>query len=150
MNFGSVSEVSGDGVVSTALVPKENRKNHHFVTLEGVSVGNKFIPYNSSIEVRSIKLPLDPPLSSPRCYKNESVIGIAPTITLHFEGGAKLPLSPEKTFYKQLGGDGSCLAIQGNGDDVGVLGSFTQSNTFVGIDIDNQIVSFKPTDCTKH
>ncbi|KAJ4728938.1 Aspartic proteinase CDR1 [Melia azedarach] len=181
MYFGSVSEVSGDGVVSTALVSKGNQKNHYFVTLEGISVGNKFIPYNSSTRISKgnfrvdsgmrsislpddlyflisrevmtvINLPTDPPFGTVHCYKKKSMVGIAPIITLHFEGGAKLPLGPEKTFHPTLGGDGSCFAIHQNGDignNDGIMGSFALSNTFVGIDIDNKIVSFKPTDCTK-
>ncbi|TXG48680.1 hypothetical protein EZV62_024555 [Acer yangbiense] len=48
MYFGSNSEVSGPGVVSTPLVPKDGKITFYFVTLEGTSVGDKFIPYNSS------------------------------------------------------------------------------------------------------
>ncbi|KAK0591935.1 hypothetical protein LWI29_010514 [Acer saccharum] len=48
MYFGSNSEVSGLGVVSTPLVPKDGKITFYFVTLEGISVGDKFIPYNSS------------------------------------------------------------------------------------------------------
>ncbi|XP_031255454.1 aspartic proteinase CDR1-like [Pistacia vera] len=47
INFGSISEVSGSGVVSTPLVPKDD-KTYYFVTLEGISIGKNFIPYNNS------------------------------------------------------------------------------------------------------
>ncbi|KAK3229587.1 hypothetical protein Dsin_001468 [Dipteronia sinensis] len=48
MYFGSNSKVSGPGVDSTHLVPKDGKIMFYFVTLEGISVGDKFIPYNSS------------------------------------------------------------------------------------------------------
>ncbi|QCD91771.1 aspartic proteinase CDR1-like [Vigna unguiculata] len=45
MSFGRGSKVSGSGVVSTPLVTKED-KTPYFVTLLGISVGNKYLPYS--------------------------------------------------------------------------------------------------------
>ncbi|KAJ4722808.1 3-isopropylmalate dehydratase large subunit-like [Melia azedarach] len=98
IHFGSGSEVSGDDVVSTPIVPKDD-PTYHFVTLEGISVGNKFIQ-----QARSIPPPLDGVL----CF-------------------SMLPVDA----------------------DVGIYGNFAQSNYFIGYDLDKQIVSFKPADCTK-
>ena len=45
--FGSGSEVSGDGVVSTPLVATEE-KTPYFVTLQGISVGDKYLPFGQA------------------------------------------------------------------------------------------------------
>jgi len=34
-------------------------------------------------------------------------------------------------------------------NDPGVYGNYAQSNYLIGFDLDRQVVSFKPTDCTK-
>ncbi|KAM5561610.1 aspartic proteinase CDR1-like [Rosa sericea] len=47
ISFGNGSEVSGDGVVTTSLVDKALFQDHYIVTLEGVTVGNKFVPFSS-------------------------------------------------------------------------------------------------------
>ncbi|XP_042486398.1 aspartic proteinase CDR1-like [Macadamia integrifolia] len=44
LNFGSDAVVSGDGVVSTPLVSK-HPDTYYYVTLEGISVGNKRLAY---------------------------------------------------------------------------------------------------------
>ncbi|CAJ1926790.1 unnamed protein product [Sphenostylis stenocarpa] len=50
ISFGKGSEVSGEGVVSTPLVAKED-KTPYFVTLLGISVGNTYLHYNGSSEI---------------------------------------------------------------------------------------------------
>uniref|UniRef100_A0A803M3T4 Peptidase A1 domain-containing protein n=1 Tax=Chenopodium quinoa TaxID=63459 RepID=A0A803M3T4_CHEQI len=47
INFGTKGEVSGRGVVSTLLVQK-SPETFYFLTLEGISIGNKRIPFSSS------------------------------------------------------------------------------------------------------
>ncbi|KAL1310420.1 hypothetical protein HN51_053047 [Arachis hypogaea] len=48
IRFGSGSEVIGHGVDSTPLVFKEGDKTTYSVTLNGISVGHKFLPFSSS------------------------------------------------------------------------------------------------------
>ena len=47
MSFGDGSQVSGNGVVSTPLVSKQD-KTPYFVTLNGISVEGTFIPFNGN------------------------------------------------------------------------------------------------------
>lgn len=58
LSFGSENEVSGDGVVSTSLVSKQD-PTPYFVTLEGISVGQKFLPFNSTGSVSKGNMFLD-------------------------------------------------------------------------------------------
>ncbi|XP_059664256.1 aspartic proteinase CDR1-like [Cornus florida] len=47
INFGTNATVSGSGVVSTPLVSK-TAESFYYLTLEGITVGNKTLPYKSS------------------------------------------------------------------------------------------------------
>ncbi|PQQ05630.1 aspartic proteinase CDR1-like [Prunus yedoensis var. nudiflora] len=47
MSFGNGSEVLGEGVVSTPLISTLDKTAYH-VTIAGMSVGDKFVPFNSS------------------------------------------------------------------------------------------------------
>ena len=51
ISFGDASDVSGEGVATTPLV-SEQGQSPYFVTLEGIlegiSVGDTFVPFNSS------------------------------------------------------------------------------------------------------
>ena len=69
-------------------------------------------------------------------------------MTLHFDGDVDLPLSTVQTFNQMP--DGSfCFAAMGVDDDSALIGNSMMANFLVGYDIDNMMVSFKPTDCTK-
>ncbi|XP_062015559.1 aspartic proteinase CDR1-like [Rosa rugosa] len=46
INFGNGSEVLGEGVVSTPLVDIEGES--YVVAVEGITIGNEFVPFNSS------------------------------------------------------------------------------------------------------
>uniref|UniRef100_A0A2N9FP36 Peptidase A1 domain-containing protein n=1 Tax=Fagus sylvatica TaxID=28930 RepID=A0A2N9FP36_FAGSY len=49
INFGSNAMVSGNGVVSTPLVAKEDpNPSFYYLTLEGISIGSKKFAYNAS------------------------------------------------------------------------------------------------------
>ncbi|KAF3454313.1 hypothetical protein FNV43_RR04760 [Rhamnella rubrinervis] len=176
--FGSDSEVSGDGVVSTSLVSKQD-PTPYFVTLEGISVGQEYVSFNSSGLVSKGNMFLDsgtPPTILPQdfydrlveevknqvdlkpvedderlepqlCYKSETILE-GPMLTVHFEGGATLQLTPLQTFIPPLEGV-FCFAMTNTDSDVGVYGSFAQSNFLIGFDIETMVVSFKPADCTK-
>jgi hypothetical protein len=47
ISFGNSIEVLGD-VVSTPLISKDTQPSFYFVTLKGISVGDKYLPYDSS------------------------------------------------------------------------------------------------------
>ncbi|XP_062005821.1 aspartic proteinase CDR1-like [Rosa rugosa] len=49
INFGNGSEVLGEGVVSTPLVNISIAPSNYFVTVEGVTIGNEFVPFNSTV-----------------------------------------------------------------------------------------------------
>ncbi|KAL9426871.1 hypothetical protein AB3S75_033619 [Citrus x aurantiifolia] len=91
----------------------------------------------------------DPRLGSQLCYKTQSMAGIAPILTAHFDGGAKVPLIHTSTFIPPPVEGVFCFAMQPIDGDVGIFGNFAQSDLFIGYDFDSQMVSFKPTDCTK-
>ncbi|XP_011042742.1 PREDICTED: aspartic proteinase CDR1-like [Populus euphratica] len=177
MYFGDGSEIIGEGVVSTPLVRKED-PTYYYVTVEGISVGDKFLPYNSSgtasegivfIDTgvpptilprdfynrleREVKnsIPMtpyqDPQLGTQLCYRSNTTIN-APILTVHFGGGAQVPLVPTSTFISPKQ-DVFCFAMTTTDAAVGIFGNFAQSNFRVGFDVDRQTVSFKQVDCTK-
>ncbi|KAL6205831.1 hypothetical protein ACLB2K_023083 [Fragaria x ananassa] len=51
INFGNGSEVTGEGVVSTPLVKLESYifKDNYGVVAQGITIGDKFIPYSSNV-----------------------------------------------------------------------------------------------------
>ena len=51
ISFGNGSEVVGDGVVSTPLIVTKDLPSYYYVTLEGISVGDTYVPFNSSGKV---------------------------------------------------------------------------------------------------
>ncbi|KAK7366631.1 hypothetical protein VNO80_08626 [Phaseolus coccineus] len=179
MSFGKGSEVSGEGVVSTPLVAKED-KTPYFVTLLGISVGNKYLHYNGSSEnvekgnmfldsgtpptilptqlydqvVAQVKNQVamkptldDPDLGSQLCYQTKNNLH-GPMLTAHFEG-ADVTLEPIQTFISPKDGV-FCLGFTNTSSDVGIYGNFAQSNYLIGFDLEAQVVSFKPRDCTKN
>ncbi|XP_004304738.1 PREDICTED: aspartic proteinase CDR1-like [Fragaria vesca subsp. vesca] len=185
INFGNGSEVSGEGVVSTPLVPDEDM--HYVVMAEGMTIGNEFVPFYSNVtSLNKIKMvldsgstlttlpqyifdrlitelnkTLDPQLrpfvmTEPRtlfCI-NSTTIPEEPKMSFHFEGGAEVQLATEKMFMKKDDENNiSCLGIlRGNEGslepDMGISGAVTQENMLVGFDLDREVVSFKPTDCS--
>ncbi|TKY71086.1 Aspartic proteinase CDR1 [Spatholobus suberectus] len=179
MSFGKGSKVSGKGVVSTPLVAKQD-KTPYFVTLLGISVGNNYLHFNGSsqsvakgnmfidsgtpptilptqlyvrvvAQVRSqvalTPITDDEDLGSELCYRTTNNLG-GPVLTAHFEG-ADVKLSPIQTFISPKDGV-FCLGFTNTSSDGGIYGNFAQSNYLIGFDLERQVVSFKPTDCTKH
>ncbi|KAJ1391248.1 Xylanase inhibitor, C-terminal [Sesbania bispinosa] len=175
MSFGRGSEVSGDGVVSTPLVASQDQ-TPYLVTLLGISVGGTYLPFNSSVakgnmlidsgtppiylprqfydrivtqvrnEVAMEPIKDDPELGSQLCYRTTNNLN-GPLLTAHFEG-ADVVLSPTQIFIPPKD-DVFCLAIGEMDGDGGIYGNFAQSNYLIGFDLERQVVSFKPTDCTK-
>ncbi|XP_048429103.1 aspartic proteinase CDR1-like [Pyrus x bretschneideri] len=185
MSFGKGSEVSGEGVVSTPLITKAD-KNQYFVTVEGFSVGEQFVPFNSSGSVSKGNMYLDSgtqvtmlpqdfygrlveqvkkvmnsslkPVEvhdesgTVLCYNTTENLK-APLLTVHFDGGAKLQLSPAQTFYQnkqyKLHCFGTLNASDTIDEGVGLYGSYAQSNFLIGFDLEKMLVSFKAVDCRK-
>ncbi|XP_047326826.1 aspartic proteinase CDR1-like [Impatiens glandulifera] len=81
------------------------------------------------------------------CYKKTKKF-TAPTITAHFAGGADLKLPWTSTFYIDDDLDMMCLGFTAS-EDVNIYGNIAQRDYLIGYDLDKQIVSFKPTDCSK-
>ncbi|KAE9621363.1 putative nepenthesin [Lupinus albus] len=175
MSFGSGSEVVGDGVVSTPLITKEF-KSFYYVTLQGISVGDTYLSFESSSKGNIIidagttltllpqkfhnqlvdevkkQVPMEPIMDDPEignrlCYKRQTNFQ-EPIITTHFEG-ADIQLTPIQTFYQ--GKDGVfCLGFKSIDSDVGFYGDQAQIDYLIGFDLEREVVSFKATDCTKY
>ncbi|KAM3684893.1 hypothetical protein ACB094_11G078900 [Castanea mollissima] len=83
------------------------------------------------------------------CYKSSLDDFRVPSITAHFTG-ADVELSSNTTFIS-VNEEVVCLAFIPEDDfqPAAFFGNLAQSNLLVGIDVLNETVSFKPTDCTK-
>ncbi|CAB4285664.1 unnamed protein product [Prunus armeniaca] len=177
ISFGEGSEVSGHGVVSTPLVSKAD-KTPYFVTVEGISVGDKLVPFSSSGKVSKGNMFMDtgtPPTLLPQDFYDRLVaevknqIPMAPienypslgtqlcyNIKTNLEGpvltvhfeGADVKLTPTQTFISPRD-EVFCFSAQNVTSDGGIYGNFFQSNFLIGYDLEKMVASFKPTDCTK-
>ncbi|KAE9593876.1 hypothetical protein Lal_00036559 [Lupinus albus] len=179
MSFGKGGEVVGDGVVSTPLVNKDDGPLYFITLLgmsvedtrfqigdnpETIPKGNMFIDsgtpptflpqklYDEVFNEVRKRVPMspitdDPQLGPQLCYRTLTNLN-GPIITMHFEGG-DIHLTPIQTFIPPKDGV-FCLAFQSASDgDPATLGNFAQSNFLIGYDLERNVVSFKPTDCTK-
>ncbi|XP_058767669.1 aspartic proteinase CDR1-like [Vicia villosa] len=175
LNFGNAAVVSGPGVVSTTLV-KKSPPIFYFVSLNAFSVGNKIIGFSKpqvegnfiidsgttlttlpsdiyknveSTLVALVKLNRvkDPNKILSLCYSDKSNKYVFPKITAHFKG-ADVWLNSTSTFIPVANGV-VCLAFAPSQDGIGVFGNLAQQNLLVGYDLQRNIVSFKPSHCTK-
>ncbi|XP_022976395.1 aspartic proteinase CDR1-like [Cucurbita maxima] len=171
LSIGSGSEVKGPGVITAQLVRISDQTSYS-LTLTGISIGKTLVLYSTSgppakgnaildtgtpptllpkelygrlaVEVRR-HIPSKPIDDDTLCYKDN--LGDL-VMTLHFDDGVDLRLSTVQTFNKMP--DGSfCFTAMGIDDKDALIGNSMMANFFVGYDIDNMTVSFKPTDCTK-
>ncbi|KAK7307961.1 hypothetical protein VNO77_41471 [Canavalia gladiata] len=176
ISFGELSDVSGEGVVTTPLVSEEGQ-TPYLVTLEGISIDDTFVPFNSSemlsrgnmmidsgtpatylpqefydrlieeLKVQSNLLPIDDdPDLGTQLCYRSETNLEGPVLTAHFEG-ADVQLLPIQTFIPPKDGV-FCFAMIGTTDGDYIFGNFAQSNILIGFDLDRKMVSFKPTDCT--
>ena len=180
MSLGKGSEVSGKGVVSTPLVAKQDKTPYFVTLLgisvgntylhfngsssQSVEKGNVFLDsgtpptilptqlydrlvaqVRSEVAMKPVTNDLD--LGPQLCYRTKNNLR-GPVLTAHFEG-ADVKLSPTQTFISPKDGV-FCLGFTNTSSDGGVYGNFAQSNYLIGFDLDRQVVSFKPMDCTKH
>ncbi|XP_047179917.1 aspartic proteinase CDR1-like [Vigna umbellata] len=179
MRFGRGSKVSGSGVVSTPLVTKED-KTPYFVTLLGISVGNKYIHYDGSSEnVEKGNMFLDsgtPPTILPTQFYDRVVAEVKNQVSMEPVGddpdlGIQLCyrtknnlLGPVLTAHFE-GVNVKlepfqtfvspkdfvfCLGFTNTSSNGEIYGNFVQSNYLIGFVLEAKVVSFKPTDCTKN
>ena len=81
ISFGNGSEVVGDGVVSTPYVGGDQ----YYLTLEGISVGDTYVPFNSSGRVSKGNICLDsgsPPLTLPPDFYDRLVVEVKKQISI--------------------------------------------------------------------
>ena len=83
------------------------------------------------------------------CYRSRSFESLgAPLITLHFKGyKADVELSPTNTFF-QAGPDVLCFAFHSIPSGRALIGNIQQTNFLIGYDLHNNLISFKPMDCS--
>ncbi|KAK9144119.1 hypothetical protein Sjap_004022 [Stephania japonica] len=176
MTFGG--SISGEGVVTTLLIRAED-ETYYFVTLDAISVANKRrIPYNYSAQANNtgntfidsgsfftvlptglyneVESDLREAVALKGvtlgglklCYKSESLEGF-PDITFHFRG-ADVVLKPVNYFIRPDGYETLlCLSLLPVNGTTTIIGNRAQINFEIGYDLEANMVSFKPADCTK-
>jgi len=100
----------------------------------------------SMVKLKRVK---DPTHQFNLCYKTTSETLNVPIITAHFSG-ADVHLNAPNTFYP-IDNEVVCFAFVSGGADYpdAIFGNVQQQNFLVGFDLQKNIISFKPTDCTK-
>ncbi|KAE8701518.1 Detected protein of unknown function [Hibiscus syriacus] len=167
--FGQESITSRPGSVSTPLV-SNYPQSFYYLTLEGVTVGNKTAWSSSSqgnvviasaitltileqdlyngVEAMVKDAIVEKPVQDPSgtfnlCYVAGTNINV-PEMVFHFTG-ADIRLRPINTF--QVNGNLVCMMIVPTNSNPSVFGSYAQVNFQVEYDLQNRTVSFAPTDC---
>jgi hypothetical protein len=179
LNFGDAAIVSGDNVVSTPIVRPTSGKLGYYITLKAFSVGNKrvkfeegsnisnqtilidsgttvtFLPHQfytklESVVAKAVKLERvqDHTASFNLCYNTTSKQSNLPEIIAHFSG-ADVKLDSEGAFFTIKEGV-ECFNFRPSYYGNAIFGNLAQKNLLVGYDIKNNIISFKPTDCSKY
>nr|XP_004511019.2 aspartic proteinase CDR1 [Cicer arietinum] len=177
LNFGDAAAVSGNGAVSTPLVSKDP-KTFYYLTLEAFTVGNQRIEFTGDSngggegniiidsgttltlmpsadyqnlesavkELVNLDIYEDPNGQFSLCYNVPSDGYDFPIITANFKG-ADIKLHSISTFIPIANGV-YCFAFMPS--QIGsIFGNLAQQNLLVGYDVVKNVVSFKPTDCTK-
>ncbi|KAE9606506.1 hypothetical protein Lal_00013968 [Lupinus albus] len=175
ISFGEDSYVSGEGVVTTPLVSEEGQ-TPYLVTLEGISVGDTFVPFNYSemlskgnimidsgtpatylpnefydslveeMKVQSSLIPIEDDPDLGTQLCYRSETNVDGPILTAHFEGADVQLMPIQTFIPPKDGI-FCFAMAGTDDGDHIFGNFAQANLLIGFDLDRKTVSFKPTDC---
>ncbi|KAK7253118.1 hypothetical protein RIF29_37558 [Crotalaria pallida] len=176
ISFGEDSDVSGEGVVTTPLVSEEGQ-TPYLVTLEGISVGDTFVPFSSSealskgnmmidsgtpatylpqefydrlveeMKVQSSLIPIEDDPDLGTQLCYRSETNLDGPILTAHFERADVQLMPIQTFIPPKEGI-FCFAMAGTDDGDHIFGNFAQANILIGFDLDRKTVSFKPTDCT--
>ncbi|PWA69011.1 aspartic peptidase A1 family [Artemisia annua] len=138
--------VVSDGSKATMPSPKGNMIVDSGTTLTTLprKLYNEFeAALKDAINIRTMK---DPQKVLSLCYRSAKVTNI-PKVTLHFDG-ADVELNRDNMFVivsKHI----MCLGMQSASDILPILGNLAQMNYMVGFDLENNMVSFKRTDCEK-
>ncbi|XP_034708993.1 aspartic proteinase CDR1-like [Vitis riparia] len=126
--FGPEAEVSGSDVVSTPLVTKDD-PTYYFVTLDGISVGDKLFPFSSSSPMATKgNVFIDagtPPTLLPRDFYNRLVQGVKEAIPM--EPVQDPDLQPQLCYRSATLIDGPILTAHFDGADV----QLKPLNTFI-------------------
>ncbi|XP_047326867.1 aspartic proteinase CDR1-like [Impatiens glandulifera] len=176
INFGSIAEVSGSGVVTTPMnmIKMGGEDTFYFITLEAISVGESLLESVNVVKQGNIIIdsgstythfprdiyqamedaikttvkaePVDGSLDIFKLCYIDNNITIPPIIA-HFAGGANVTLLPTNTFLRV--DDKLCLAIF-PADHIYIFGNLAQSDHLIGYDLERQQISFKATNCTVH
>ncbi|KAE8658620.1 Detected protein of unknown function [Hibiscus syriacus] len=171
LSFGQESIISRPGVVSTPLVSKFP-ETYYYLTLEGVSIGDKTVRSSSGqgnivIDSGTTMAYLEQDLydgleamlrdvfgeepvqdfssMSRLCFRTDNNISV-PEMVFHFTG-ADIRLQPVNTF--EVDGNLACMLIFPNHDILSIFGNTAQINFQVEYDLLKRTISFAPTDCTQ-
>ncbi|CAJ2664392.1 unnamed protein product [Trifolium pratense] len=111
---------------------------------------HKFYTTLESVVAKAVKLERvqDPTDSFNLCYNTTSKQSNFPVIIAHFRG-ADVKLDSKGTFLA-IGEGIECLTFRPSYTNNALFGNLAQKNFLVGYDLKNNIISFKPTDCTKY
>jgi len=177
--FGDMALVSGHGVVSTPLLETFYSGNYftnleafsvgdHIIKFKHSSLipdneGNTIIDSGSTItqlpndvysqletaviSMVKLKRVKDPTKQLSLCYETTLKKYKVPIITAHFRG-ADVKLNALNTFI-QMNHEVMCFAFNSSILPWVVYGNIAQQNFLVGYDTLQNIISFKPTNCTK-
>ena len=178
INFGSNGLVSGNGVVSTPLVAKDP-STFYYLTLEGISVGNKRFAYKASSKAvasnegnividSGTTLTLLPPefhadlvsalekaIDAERVHDPRGVLSLC----FRSKDDIDVPITVHFTgadvklkpinTFARMDDDLVCFTMIPS-DGLAIFGNIAQINFLVGYDLKAKKVSFLPADCTKH
>ncbi|GAU11066.1 hypothetical protein TSUD_113590 [Trifolium subterraneum] len=111
---------------------------------------HKFYTTLESVVAKAVKLERvqDPTGSFNLCYNTTSKQSNFPVIIAHFRG-ADVKLDSKGTFLTIEEGI-ECFTFRPSYNNNAIFGNLAQKNFLIGYDLKNNIVSFKPTDCTKY
>jgi hypothetical protein len=116
----------------------------------GTFLPHKFYTKLESVVAKAVKLERvqDHTSGSNLCYNTTSKRSNFPVIIAHFRG-ADVKLDSKGTFFPIKEGI-ECFAFRPSYYGNAIFGNLAQNNFLVGYDLKNNIISFKPTDCTKY
>ncbi|XP_059641394.1 aspartic proteinase CDR1-like [Cornus florida] len=173
LKFGTDAALSGDGVVSTPFVAKDDLDTFYYLTLEGASVGGKKIEIlqgregniviDSGTELTMLQASFyydveaavkeaiglntvqDPEGNYLLCYDKNDLSRVPEMkMVFHFTG-ANVTLKRSNMFAEW--DEMSCLAMLPT-EDMSFFGNYAQINFQVEYDLARKQISFAPADCT--
>ncbi|CAI0387420.1 unnamed protein product [Linum tenue] len=131
VTYGDGSNTSGDMATTTlTIVPKG-------VLSELADAVSSQVSGGTPVQVQGLDT----------CFEVEDSGSFeAPTLTMHFDGGADVELKTGNTFV-EAEENVVCLAFAGSAS-LAIYGNVAQQNFRVGYDLKGETLSFEPADCT--